>query len=137
MVVTASTMLPLRTMAPSFSLPEPATGRTVQLSDVRKENGMLIMFLSNHCPFVKLIMPFLPTLASKLAEKSIGVAGINSNDVSSYPEDSPEKMADLVKDKQLNFPYLFDETQAVAKAYSAACTPDFYLFDKNGVLAYR
>lgn len=82
-------------------------------------------------------MPFLSTLASKLEENSIGLVGINSNDVSSYPEDSPEKMAELVKDKGLNFPYLFDETQAVAKAYSAACTPDFFLFDKNGVLAYR
>lgn len=82
-------------------------------------------------------MPFLSTLGSKLAEKSVGVVGINSNDVSSYPEDGPENMAQVVRRHKIKFPYVFDETQAVAKSYRAACTPDFFLFDKDGLLAYR
>ena len=129
MARTPSTMLDLGTQAPDFSLLEPATGNTVSLSDFSDTKGLLVVFMCNHCPYVKHI-------DAELAQ-GLAVVGINSNDVENYPDDSPEKMVETVKQVSYSFPYLYDETQAVAKAYQAACTPDFFLFDGNMKLVYR
>jgi peroxiredoxin len=135
-VLTPSTMLPLGTKAPSFSLPN-VDGRTVSLADFKGSKAYLIMFICNHCPFVKHVAAELARLARDYREQGVAIVGINSNDVVSHPEDSLEKMAEEVKSRGYAFPYLFDETQKVAQAYRAACTPDFYVFDKDLKLAYR
>ncbi len=137
MALVASTMLALGTEAPDFSLPEPATGRTVSLSGVDGAGGLLVVFLSNHCPFVKHLADHFAGLAAEYQGRGVAVVGINANDVVNYPDDSPAKMVDEVARRGYTFPYLFDETQAVAKAYRAACTPDFFLFDGDRRLAYR
>ena len=136
MVATASTMMPLGTEAPPFSLPD-TEGKTVSLSDFEGAKGYLIMFICNHCPYVKHVQHELARLGKEYQDKGVTVIAINSNDVENYPDDSPEKMAEEVKTQGYTFPYLYDETQEVAKAYGAACTPDFFLFDKNKKLAYR
>ncbi len=137
MARTPSTMLPLGTQAPDFALPEPATGATVRLADFADASGLVVVFLSNHCPFVKLIADGLAAFAEEYADKGIATVGINANDVANYPDDSPDRMKDEVALRGYGFPYLFDESQSVAKAYRAACTPDFYLFDGDGRLIYR
>jgi peroxiredoxin len=136
MVLTPSTMLPLGTKAPPFSLLN-VDGRTVSLSDFSKAPAALIVFMCNHCPYVKHVAPELAKLAREYQAKGVAVVGINSNDVVSQPADSPEQMVHEVETRGYTFPYLFDETQRVARAYKAACTPDFYVFDKNQKLAYR
>ena len=135
MAVTPSTMLKLGTPAPDFSLPD-TDGNRVSLNDFAGK-PILVVFLCNHCPFVKHIRERLATLCRQYQDKGVGVVGINSNDIESYPEDSPENMAREVEQVGYTFPYLFDETQEVAKAYTAACTPDFFLFDKDRTLVYR
>ena len=137
MALVASTMLALGTDAPDFSLPEPATGKTVSLSEVDGARGLLVVFLSNHCPFVKHLADHFAGLAAEYQGRGVAVVGINANDVANYPDDSPAKMVDEVARRGYAFPYLFDETQAVAKAYRAACTPDFFLFGADGRLTYR
>lgn len=137
MVKTLSTMLALGTEAPPFSLPEPATGRTVSLDHFADAPALLVAVLSNHCPFVKHIAAGLAAFARDYQEKGVAIVGINGNDVASYPADSPEKMAEEVKARGYTFPYLFDESQEVVKAYRAACTPDFFLFDGDRRLVYR
>ena len=137
MALVASTMLALGTEAPDFSLPEPATGKTVSLSGVDGARGLLVVFLSNHCPFVKHLADHFAGLAAEYQARGVAVVGINANDVANYPDDSPAKMVLEVARRGYTFPYLFDETQAVAKAYRAACTPDFFLFDADRRLAYR
>ncbi len=137
MALVASTMLALGTEAPDFSLPEPATGKTVSLSGVDGARGLLVVFLSNHCPFVKHLADHFAGLAAEYQARGVAVVGINANDVVNYPDDSPAKMVDEVARRGYTFPYLFDETQAVAKAYRAACTPDFFLFDADRRLVYR
>jgi len=137
MVKTASTMLPLGTPAPDFSLPEPATGNTVSLSDLAEHDALVVMVLSNHCPFVQHIADALAVFAEEYQGRGVGIVGINANDVSSYPADSPEKMREEVQRRGYTFPYLFDESQDVVKAYQAACTPDFFLFDADRRLVYR
>ena len=137
MALVASTMLALGTEAPDFSLPEPATGETVSLSGVDGARGLLVVFLSNHCPFVKHLADHFAGLAVEYQARGVAVVGINANDVVNYPDDSPAKMADEVARRGYTFPYLFDESQEVAKAYRAACTPDFFLFGADGRLAYR
>ena len=137
MALVASTMLALGTEAPDFSLPEPATGGTVSLSGVDGSRGLLVVFLSNHCPFVKHLADHFAGLAAEYQARGVAVVGINANDVANYPDDSPAKMVDEVARRGYTFPYLFDEAQAVAKAYRAACTPDFFLFDGDRRLAYR
>ena len=132
-----STMLALGTPAPDFSLPDPATGQTVSLSDFSGAPALLVAFLSNHCPFVKHLADDFARFAEEVQAKGVAVVGINANDVESYPADSPEKMAEEVGIRGYSFPYLFDESQEVAKAFEAACTPDFFLFDGDGKLAYR
>lgn len=136
MVMTASTMLPLGTEAPPFELPDTA-GQTISISDFDDADVLLVVFMCNHCPFVKHIIDDFITLAGEYQGKGVAVVGINSNDVEGYPEDRPELMAKLAKEKGFTFPYLYDATQAVAKAYCAACTPDFFVFDRERRLAYR
>lgn len=125
--------------APPFSLKEPLTGKTVSLTDIRKdnENGVLVVFMCNHCPFVKMIAKQLAALGRDLAEKKVGMVGISANDVETHPDDAPEKMAEMAKSEWTTFPYLYDDTQMVAKEYRAACTPDFFLYDKDMRLSYR
>jgi len=136
MVMTASTMLALGTSAPDFSLPD-TEGNMVSLTDFEKAPGLLVIFMCNHCPFVKHVLSGLVELIKEYQGKGAAVVGINSNDVESFPEDRPETMANVARQACFTFPYLYDETQETAKAYRAACTPDFFLFDKERTLVYR
>ncbi len=136
MAATNSTMLELGTEAPPFSLPS-ATGGTVSLEDYPHARAFLVMFICNHCPFVKHVRDELVRLADDYKEKGVAVVAINSNDWSAYPDDSPERMEEEAREYGYPFAYLYDETQEVAKAYRAACTPDFYLFDSERKLSYR
>jgi peroxiredoxin len=135
MVAVNSTMLPLGTAAPDFRLPD-TNGKTVSLSDF-KGKPVLVMFICNHCPYVKHLQAGLAQLGRDYLPRGAAIVGISSNDVANYPADSPEKMKEEARAAGYTFPYLYDESQAVAKAYRAACTPDFYLFDKNHQLVYR
>lgn len=137
MVRTASTMLPLGTIAPDFSLPDAVSGRIVSLTDFVDSKAILIIFLCNHCPYVKHVRSELTRLTSDYAVRGVASVGISSNDVAGYPQDSPELMRTEARDAGYAFPYLYDETQEVAKAYRAACTPDFYVFNADRRLAYR
>jgi len=136
MARTPSTMLPLGTKAPDFSLVN-VDGRTVSLSDFNGAPALLILFMCNHCPFVKNLAAALAQFAHEYMQKKVSVVGINSNDVANYPADSPEQMVHEAEDQGYTFPYLYDETQEVAKAYRAACKPDFFLFDRDQRLVYR
>jgi peroxiredoxin len=136
MVKTASTMLPLGTSAPDFSLPN-VDGRTVSLGDFAGAQALVVVFLCNHCPYVKHIADQLAQVAREYQPRGAAFVGISSNDVSSYPQDSPEQMAVEAEIRGYVFPYLYDETQQVAQAYRAACTPDFFLFDRQQHLVYR
>lgn len=136
MSLTPSTMLALGTPAPSFSLKD-TNGKTVSTDDFTEAKGLLVAFICNHCPYVKHIRPGLAAIGREYPPRGIAVVAINSNDVKNYPDDSPRKMAEEVRFAGYTFPYLFDETQEVAKAYRAACTPDFFLFDGERKLVYR
>ena len=136
MVKTASTMLPLGAKAPDFALPN-IDGSTVTLDDFQEASALLVIFMCNHCPFVKHIAEELARLGKDYQAKNVAVVGINSNDADKYPDDSPEAMQREAELRGYTFPYLYDESQEVAKAYRAACTPDFFLFDKAGCLVYR
>ncbi len=136
MALTPSTMLPLGTRAPEFSLPDPE-GKTVSLSDFAGSKGLLVMFICNHCPYVKHVRDELARLGRDYQGRGVGIVAISSNDVTNYPDDSPEKMKQEKEQAGYTFPYLYDETQEVAKAYHAACTPDFYVFDASLRLVYR
>jgi len=136
MVQTASTMLTLGTKAPGFALPD-TSGKTVSLSDLADASAVLVIFMCNHCPFVKHIRTQLAKLVKDYQAKGVAVVGINSNDVDNFPDDSPANMAREVIEAGYTFAYLYDESQDVAKAYRAACTPDFYLFDGDRKLVYR
>lgn len=129
-------MLPLGTLAPNFDLPEPG-GKNYRLEDFRGKAVLVVMFLSNHCPYVKHIRKAIAELARSFVGESVAFVAINANDVVAYPEDSPEKMVLEKRSVGYGFPYLFDSTQAVAKAYQAACTPDFFVFNRNRELYYR
>jgi len=129
-------MLPLGTRAPDFKLPDTG-GKMISLADFKKAAALLIVFMCNHCPYVKHIRAGLAQLARDYQPRGLAVVGISSNDVANYPQDSPAKMAEEAKSAGYVFPYLYDETQGVAKAYHAACTPDICLFDKNQRLVYR
>jgi len=129
-------MLPLRTTAPDFKLPD-TNGKTVALADFRDKPVLLVLFICNHCPYVKHIRAGLAQLARDYLPKQVAIVSINSNDVANYPDDSPAKMKEEVKSAGYLFPYLYDETQEAAKAYRAACTPDIYLFDNDRKLVYR
>ena len=136
MVRTPSTMLPLGTEAPDFSLMN-VDGQMVSLSDLENSEGLLVIFMCNHCPYVIHVADHLAALAQEYIPRGLSVVGISSNDVSGYPADSPEQMVAEAEERGYIFPYLYDETQEVAQAYRAACTPDFFLFDKNKKLVYR
>lgn len=130
-------MSPLGTRAPDFNLPDTVSGKSLLLSELKGEKGTLIMFICNHCPFVIHVNDELVRLGKDYENSGVNLIAINSNDVQKYPEDSPEKMAIVAGRLGYAFPYLFDEMQDVAKAYDAACTPDFFLFDGNLKLVYR
>jgi len=136
MAETPSTMIPLGTPAPAFRLPD-TSGRLVALEDFKDAPGLLVMFICNHCPFVQHIRAGLAEFGRTYAPRGLAIVAINSNDVDSYPADSPVKMAEEVARFGYTFPYLYDATQDVAKAYGAACTPDFFLFDRGRRLVYR
>lgn len=136
MARTPSTMLPLGTAAPDFKLMN-VDGREVALADFAGKPALLVMFMCNHCPFVKHVAPELARLALDYLPRGVAIVGINSNDTATHPEDSPEQMVHEAEQRGYVFPYLFDEDQEVAQAYHAACTPDFFLFDKNHQLYYR
>lgn len=137
MARTLSNMLPLGTNAPKFSLPDTVSGEEKSLDTVKGRKGTLIAFICNHCPFVIHINPQLVAMAKEYQSKGIGFIAISSNDVVNYPQDAPHFMKKTAENLGYPFPYLYDENQAVAKAYDAACTPDFYLFDPELKLVYR
>ncbi len=136
MVKTASTMVELGVKAPDFSLPD-VSGEMVSLSDFADSPALLVVFMCNHCPYVIHVADGLARLAAEYQQRGVAVVGINSNDTATYPEDSPKNMAKEVKRRRYSFSYLYDESQEVAKAYQAACTPDFYVFDRQRKLVYR
>lgn len=136
MARTPSNMLELGTIAPHFDLPD-TDGRMVSIDDVAGANGLLVMFICNHCPFVKHVRAELAAIGRDYQHQGIGIAAISSNDVAKYPDDSPEHMAAEKRSAGYTFPYLYDESQEVARAYDAACTPDIYLFDAERRLVYR
>ncbi|MDA1014184.1 MAG: thioredoxin family protein [Planctomycetota bacterium] len=136
MVKTASTMLPLGTHAPDFSLPN-VDGKTLSLADLDGKRALVVIFMCNHCPFVIHIRDELVKFAKEYQAKGAAIVAISSNDVVEYPQDSIEKMAEDAREFGYTFPYLLDESQATAQAYKAACTPDFYVFDADQTLVYR
>lgn len=138
MSATPSNMLPLGTLAPDFELVDTISNSTLNLSSLQGDNGTLILFICNHCPYVIHIKQQLIDIANSYAEQGISTIAISSNDIDNYPQDAPDKMTALMQDWGNPFAaYLYDESQAIAKAYQAACTPDIYLFDKNLACVYR
>lgn len=136
MAVTPSTMPELGKTAPHFALPD-TDGRTVSLHDFKDARALLVMFLCNHCPYVKHVQQELARLCKEYQARGVAVVGISSNDVENYPDDAPDKMKVEKTNAGYTFPYLYDESQDVARAYEAACTPDFFLFDAGRKLVYR
>jgi thiol-disulfide isomerase/thioredoxin len=136
MALTPSTMLPLGTVAPEFQLPD-TNGKIISSAGFKSAPALVVVFMCNHCPYVIHIRAGLAQFARDYAPKNIAIVGVNSNDAKNYPDDSPAKMKEEVKNAGYIFAYLYDETQAVAKKYRAACTPDFFLFDRGRRLVYR
>ena len=136
MARTPSTMSPLGTTCPDFSLPDPRGG-TVARDGAMGDRGLLVMFICNHCPFVVHVADALAQLGRDYADSDLGIVAISANDVETHPDDAPDKMADEAALRGYRFPYLYDETQSVARAFDAACTPDFFLYDAEGLLVYR
>jgi peroxiredoxin len=132
-----SQMLPLDTEAPDFALPDVVTRETVKLADLSDADALLVMFICRHCPYVRHVRGGIAALGHDYAERGLAIVGISPNDPNEYPEDAPESLAQDAREAGYTFPYLFDETQEVAKAYHAACTPDFFLFDRERRLVYR
>lgn len=138
MAATPSNMMPIGTTAPDFTLPDTISGETKSLNELKGSKGTVVMFICNHCPYVIHIKEQLIAIANHYAELGINTVAISANDVENYPQDAPEKMTELMKDWGQPFTaYLYDESQDVAKAYQAACTPDIYLFDENAACVYR
>jgi peroxiredoxin len=137
MVRTASTMLELGTEAPDFALPDVVSGKTVTLADFAGKKNLLVMFICRHCPYVKHVEQELARLGRDYAAQDVGIVAISANDAVENSDDSPASLAEMAGELGFNFPFLYDESQAVAQAYSAACTPDFFLFDKSRKLIYR
>lgn len=136
-MATESAMLELGTKAPEFELPDVVSGREVSLNDFQDKKALLVMFICNHCPYVKHLKQALVDYANDYMSKGLGIVAISSNNVETHPGDHPDKMKENAETYGYPFPYLFDESQEVAKAYKAACTPDFYLFDGERKLVYR
>jgi len=137
MALTPSTMLPLETPAPEFQLTDVATGNSVRRDDFQSAKGLLVVFLCNHCPYVVHVRKEMVKVANEYVAKGVGVVAINSNSAKTHPQDGPANMKKLAADENWNFPFCFDENQAVAKAFRAACTPDFFLFGSDLKLKYR
>ena len=134
---TASNMVPLGTIAPEFYLKDTTSGEWFSFADLKGEKGTLVLFICNHCPFVQHVIEEIVMIANDYRVQGIGVIAISSNDTVKYPQDAPELMTEFAFENKMEFPYLFDETQEVAKAYGAVCTPDFFLFDNQNELVYR
>jgi peroxiredoxin len=137
MAATESNMLPLGTLAPDFSLPDTVSGDEIALADIQSDQATVIMFICNHCPYVQHVNKELVRLATDYQRQGVSFVAISSNDVEAYPADSPERMKEAAAELGYPFPYLYDEDQSVARAYQAACTPDFYVFDDQMMLSYR
>jgi peroxiredoxin len=137
MVLTDSTMLELGTQAPEFHLPEVVSGNQISLDTFKDKKALLVMFICRHCPFVKHIEQELANLGKDYFKSDLGIVGISSNDAQNYPDDAPESLKAMSTELGFKFPLCYDQTQAIAKAYSAACTPDFFLFDSDRKLVYR
>ena len=137
MVRTLSTMLPLGTKAPDFTLVDVVSGETISLETFKDKKALLVMFICPHCPFVKHVQQELANIGKDYATKSLGIVAISANDITTHPDDAPDKMKIMAETLGFTFPFCYDESQAVAKAYTAACTPDFFLFDSNQTLVYR
>lgn len=134
---TPSNMIPLGTTAPSFTLIDTLSGKEVMLDQFKSANAIVVMFICNHCPYVKWIIDKVVQIATDYQKKGVAFIAISSNDAAQYPDDSPDNMLAFAKSHQFTFPYLYDDTQAIAKAYQAACTPDFYVFDQQMACVYR
>ncbi len=137
MVQVASTMLPLGTESPSFFLPDVVSGNVISLETFQKDKVLVVMFICRHCPFVKHIQHELARIGAHYADESVGIVAISSNDVEQFPEDSPENLKKMAIEMGFTFPVCYDETQQVAKDYTAACTPDFFVFNEHRMLVYR
>lgn len=130
-------MIPLGSEAPDFRLPDVVSGDELSLGDLKSDVATVLMFICNHCPYVKHLQDGLVEVADEYIPKGVSFIAINSNDVQNYPDDSPERMKEVAEEKGYQFPYLFDETQEVARAYDAACTPDFFVYDRDLRCVYR
>ena len=137
MTLTPSTMLPLGTEAPDFHLKDVVSGSEFSLATFASKRALLVMFICRHCPFVKHVKQELAQIGKDYKEKNIGIIAISANDITQYPEDAPDSLKQMAKEEGYTFPYCYDETQKVAKAYTAACTPEFFLFDEERKLVYR
>ncbi|HET56473.1 MAG TPA: thioredoxin family protein [Ignavibacteria bacterium] len=137
MAATPSAMVKLGTKAPDFTLPDTISGKQISLDEIKSDKATVVMFICNHCPYVIHIIDELSEVVKGYQKKGISFAAISSNDIVNYPQDSPERMKEFAEAHKLSFPYLFDETQEVAKAYHAECTPDIFVFDKDMKLVYR
>ena len=137
MALTPSTMLALGTAAPEFRLPDVVSGKAISLSTFAGKKALLVMFICRHCPYVVHVKEELARLGRDYAKKDVGIAAISANDAAHYPDDAPEQLAAMAKELSFTFPFCYDELQETAKAYTAACTPDFFLFDANRSLVYR
>jgi peroxiredoxin len=130
-------MLPVGTLAPDFQLPDVTSGAIIKRADFQGKKGLLVMFICRHCPYVKHVQHELARIGRDYANDSLGIVAISSNDAVAYPDDAPESLREMAAELRFAFPYCFDETQDVARAYSAVCTPDFFLFDQQNRLVYR
>ena len=137
MVRTASTMLPLGTQAPDFQLPDVVSGETISLATFAGKKALLVMFICRHCPFVKHLQTELAQIGKDYADRNVGIVAISANDATNYPDDAPDKLKEMAQQLGFAFPFCYDESQETAKTYTAACTPDFFLFDADGRLVYR
>jgi peroxiredoxin len=137
MALTASTMLDLGTAAPAFALPDVVSGKPIDLDTFQEKEALLVMFICRHCPFVKHVQTELAKLGQDYADSPLGIVAISANDAANYPDDAPDRLQQMAVELGFTFPLCYDETQQVAQAYTAACTPDFFLFDANRQLVYR
>jgi peroxiredoxin len=137
MALTPSTMLPLGTKAPDFRLTDVVSGKTISLDTFAGKQALLVMFICRHCPFVKHVQAELAQIGKDYADAEVGIVAISANDAANYPDDAPEKLKEMATQLGFTFPFCYDESQDIAKAYTAACTPDFFLFDANRELVYR
>ncbi|MEA5472108.1 thioredoxin family protein [Spirulina sp. 06S082] len=137
MARTESTMLPLGTKAPDFNLTDVVSGQSISLATFADRKALFVMFICRHCPFVKHVQAELASIGRDYTDRELGIVAISSNDAENYPDDAPDKLKLMAKELDFKFPLCYDESQAVAKAYTAACTPDFFLFDGDRALVYR